>query len=234
MKNHPKQATLKIASIKTQAIFRAFFDSAKANLAGAAGDDASEESRGAAAFLHSQAISTRRTEELEIGFCRTPERMTQTLADEGFSIEEIAASGLLDDGRIAGRLIGPLFDDDCRIVNFWAIRPIPHDASVLFYRDPRGDVACDLEVDHPGEVLKTEGLAAFLTLIHGEPEPREEPVEESDPVVEEDPLSDEEQVPEEEPAVEDPPVENPPSRPRRRVGYCRLHDCDETDCFCFD
>ena len=212
MTNQPKQAALKITALKTQAICRAFFDSAKANLAGAAGDDASPESRAAAAFLCEQAISAARAEELEIGFCRSPERMTHTLAEDGFSLDEIAASGLLDDERIAGRLIGPILDAQARIVNFWAIRPIPRDSSVLFYRDPRGDVPCDLERDHPGETLRDDGLAAFLALIHGAPEP-------------------------------DPPEPEPEPEPKRKVrakkssrrpGYCQLHDCDETDCFCFD
>ncbi len=37
--------------------------------------------------------------------------------------------------------------------------------------------------------------------------------------------------------IHGPPKEEQPAPPnprRRRAGYCRLHDCDETDCFCFD
>lgn len=197
---HPTRTTFEAASPRAQAMFRAFFDLAKENLSAAAEDAAAVESRAAARFLESQKIPPKRADEFQIGLCRTTQGMALGLELEGFSAEEIAASGLSADERTAGRLVGPVFGPKGRIVNFWAVRPKPGDSSVLFHHDPHGEVRCDLRRVRLGDVLSREGLAAFLALIHGEPE-----------------------------------QETPPARPaRRRVGYCRLHDCDETDCFCFD
>jgi hypothetical protein len=56
----------------------------------------------------------------------------QGLLGAGFTPEQIDASALADDPRLAGRLVGPIRDRWGRIVSFWARHPEGHPPKFLF------------------------------------------------------------------------------------------------------
>jgi hypothetical protein len=113
-----------------------------------------------------------RLESIPIGLFLHPAAMQDELSRAGFRREEIVASGLVCDPRVAERLIGPIRNPNGRIVNFWARHPKGLRPKYLFFR--RGwqdevpafglDVALSGLSDGPGELLLVEDFLDALLL----------------------------------------------------------------------
>lgn len=73
--------------------------------------------------LRDVGFDLRRLKSLPIGLFTNPPEMKDGLLNAGFSKNEIVASGLTGDPRLAERLIGPIRDLRGRIVSFWARHP---------------------------------------------------------------------------------------------------------------
>ena len=111
--------------------------------------------------------------ELPIGVFVSPAAMKEGLLRAGFRQEEIAASGLAGDARVAKRLIGPIRNVEGRIVNFWARHPEGERPKYLFFR--RGwreevpafglDVALAGSTGETSELLLVEDLLDALLLL---------------------------------------------------------------------
>lgn len=69
---------------------------------------------------------------LPIGYLSDVRLARGRLVDEGFSQELIAASRLLGDPRLDGRLIGPIRAPSGRIESFWARHPAARDSRCLY------------------------------------------------------------------------------------------------------
>jgi DNA primase len=268
-------------------------------------------------FLALQGLDPAHGDRLPLGFFPDCAAVQKSLRDADFSPEEIAASELASDPRLAGRLVGPIRDLDGVIRTFWARHPRGARPQYLFKGKWKEDVpvfgldramaALDAQTplvlveglfdvlllqylgflpiaaiggsavqmtrrrwqrlaqlgvrrvilvvrdDEPsrhaaaiaqdnasraspapevlllaperlegrasaGEFVRAKGIEAFRALFAPAAEPP--PPRPSPPV----PI---------EPPPERPP-EPPPRLARHRNGFCTLHDCDETVCFCFD
>ena len=109
---------------------------------------------------------------LPIGIFVSPPVMKEGLLRAGFRGEEIAASGLVNDPRVTGRLMGPIRNVGGQIVNFWARPPEGLRPKYLFFR--RGwqqevpafglDVALSGLTDGQCELLLVEDLLDALLL----------------------------------------------------------------------
>ncbi len=90
----------------------------------------------------------------------------------------------------------------------------------------------------PGDFVRARGVPAFRALFEPpvEPPPVEPPPVEPPPVVSEPPPppAPPPPAPPPPPEIPAPPPAPPVRRRRQKSGYCTLHQCEETDCFCFD
>jgi hypothetical protein len=87
--------------------------------------DSSEGSDSASArsWLVDQGFEPSSLSDLPIGLFVSPDAVRQGLLDAGFTAEEIQASALAEDPRLAGRLVGPIRDRWGRVRSFWARHP---------------------------------------------------------------------------------------------------------------
>lgn len=83
-------------------------------------------------FLRQRGFPLEELPQVPLGLMIEPSAMRHRLADAGFTREEIEASHLVADDRLAGRLIGPVRDAQGRIVNFWARHPGDERPAYLF------------------------------------------------------------------------------------------------------
>jgi hypothetical protein len=123
-------------------------------------------------FLCSLGFDLQQLDSLPIGIFPNPQVMKEELLSAGFSGDEIIASGLANDPRVAGRLIGPIRDLTGQIINFWARHPEGLHPKYLFFR--RGwqqevpafglDVALSGLSDRQCELLLVEDLLDALLL----------------------------------------------------------------------
>jgi DNA primase len=86
----------------------------------------------AMAFLSAHGFDTRRIDELPIGLFTDGPSVRQGLEEAGLSPQEIEASALVTDQRLAGRLIGPIRDPRGEILSFWARHPNDRPPRLLF------------------------------------------------------------------------------------------------------
>ena len=86
----------------------------------------------AVAFLSAQGFDSRRIDRLPIGLFTDGPSVRQGLEEAGFSPQEIEASALAADQRLAGRLIGPIRDPRGNILSFWARHPNDRPPRLLF------------------------------------------------------------------------------------------------------
>ena len=108
----------------------AYFRHVQAALEGGAGRDPAR--RAALACLADWGFDLTRLDRLPIGYFSSPGLLREELLGDGFSAEEIAASHVLCDPRLAGRLVGPIRDAQGRIVSFWARNPDRPDDRTLY------------------------------------------------------------------------------------------------------
>ena len=73
--------------------------------------------------LGSLGFDLQQLDSLPIGVFLSPSVMKEGLLRAGFRPEDIIASGLVSDPRVAGRLIGPIRNAKGQILNFWARHP---------------------------------------------------------------------------------------------------------------
>lgn len=319
---------------RTLDLAEAFFRAAKRFLLETPGEG---ESRALAhRFLKALGFDLQRLDRLPAGFCPDCFVLKDALAHAGFTPEEIDASELVADPRLAERLLGPIRDLDGSVRGFWARHPqgkhpqylfkgewknlvpaiglevavpaldngrlplilveSPLDALLLqFYgflhvgaiggdagqmtrrrwerlarlgvrrailvlrtnevgrrgaagalensarakESPEVSVLAPERLDGlvgPGDFVRARGVPAFRALF--EPPVERPPVER--PPVEPPPVVSEPAPPPPPPLVVPPPeIPAPPPAPpvrrrRQKSGYCTLHQCEETDCFCFD
>ena len=272
-------------------------------------------------FLKALGFDMERLDRLPAGFCPDCPAMKDSLAQAGFTSDEIDASELAADPRLAERLLGPIRDPEGSIRGFWARHPqgkrpqylfkgkwkelvpavglevalpaldngrlplilveSPLDALLLqFYgflhvaaiggdagqmtrrrweclarlgvrrvilvlrtdeigrrgaaaaldsaarakAAPEVSVLTPERLDGligPGDFVRARGVPAFRALF--------EPVVEPPPVASEPPPP-----PPPPPPAPAPPPAPPVRRRRQKSGFCELHQCEETDCFCFD
>jgi hypothetical protein len=88
--------------------------------------------RTALTFLAKWGFDATRLDHLDVGFFPSPGMLREALLHDGFPAEEIAASHLLGDPRLAGRLVGPIRDVQGRIISFWARNPERPDDRTLY------------------------------------------------------------------------------------------------------
>jgi hypothetical protein len=123
-------------------------------------------------WLRSLGFDLQRLDGLPIGVFPSPLVMKEGLLRAGFSIDEIAASGLVGDPRLAERLIGPIRDASGHILSFWARHPEGLRPKYLFLgRDWKQetpafglDAAMPHLNDTAGELLLVEDLLDALLL----------------------------------------------------------------------
>ena len=84
--------------------------------------------------LCSLGFDLQRLDSLPVGLFLNPSVMQEELLRAGFSREEIIASGLVSDSRVAERLIGPIRNVGGRIVSFWARHPEGLRPKYYFFR----------------------------------------------------------------------------------------------------
>ena len=123
-------------------------------------------------WLRSLGFDLQRLDSLPIGVFPSPLVMKEGLLRAGFHIDEIAASGLVGDPRVAERLIGPIRNPSGRILSFWARHPEGRRPKYLFLgRDWKQetpafglDAALPRLHDTAGELLLVEDLLDALLL----------------------------------------------------------------------
>jgi len=86
----------------------------------------------AEAFLARHGLDGEQLEDLPLGLAADVETVRRGLEEAGFSAQEIEASSLAADERLAGRLIGPIRDRHGRILSFWARDPLDRPPKLLF------------------------------------------------------------------------------------------------------
>lgn len=140
-----------------------------------AGDDG-EPSRGTAqTFLADLGFDLSQVRELPVGLIVSPAAMKERLVASGFTRQEIHASKLLADQRLAGRLVGPIPDLDGQIRSFWAVHPRGIAPEYLFWRGRWKEevVLFGLETalrasdDGPEQIVVIEDLIDSLLLRSG-------------------------------------------------------------------
>jgi hypothetical protein len=122
--------------------------------------------------LRSLGFDLQRLDSLSIGLFASPSVMQEGLLRAGFCREEIVASGLVRDPRVAKRLIGPIRNVGGQIISFWARHPEGLPPKYLFFR--RGwqqevpafglDVALSYLADGVCELLLVEDILDALLL----------------------------------------------------------------------
>jgi len=111
-------------------LFEAFFHEARRALEG---ESLSRDARQCAIdFLSAHGFDVRRIDQLPIGLFTDGPSVRQRLEEAGFSLQEIEASALAADERLAGRLIGPIRDPRGKILSFWARHPKDRPPRLLF------------------------------------------------------------------------------------------------------
>jgi hypothetical protein len=86
----------------------------------------------AVAFLSGHGFDCRRMDQLPMGLFTDGPSVRKGLEEAGFSPQEIEASALVADERLAGRLIGPIRDPRGKILSFWARHPKDRPPRLLF------------------------------------------------------------------------------------------------------
>jgi hypothetical protein len=117
-------------------------------------------------------FDVQRLDDLPIGIFPSPLAMKEGLLQAGFRVDEIAASGLVSDPRVAARLIGPIRNTAARILSFWARHPEGTRPKYLFlgrsWKEETPafglDVAMPRLTDAARELLLTEDLLDALLL----------------------------------------------------------------------
>jgi hypothetical protein len=123
-------------------------------------------------ILCSLGFDLQQLDSLPLGIFVSSPVMKEGLLRAGFRGEEIAASGLVGDPRVAKRLIGPIRNVGGQIINFWARHPEGLRPKYLFFR--RGwqqevpaiglDVALSGLTDGACELLLVEDLLDAILL----------------------------------------------------------------------
>ncbi len=104
-------------------------------------------------WLEGQRFDLSGSDDLPIGMLADGETLRGQLVAAGFSAEEIDASALADDPRLAGRLVGPIRDRFGRILSFWARHPDDEPPRFL-YKGKWKDAAGVFGLDHVGRSLR--------------------------------------------------------------------------------
>jgi DNA primase len=123
-------------------------------------------------FLAQRGFDLRRRESLPLGWFPNAEILRERLLRDGFTAEDIHGSGLLRDGRLPGRLVGPIRNHQGRITSFWARPPREENARTLYLnRDWRSeavvfglDVALPAVRDGRQDLLLVEDLLDAILL----------------------------------------------------------------------
>lgn len=128
----------------------------------------------ARAWLRRRQVAEGDWHRLPLGVLPEAAVMEAVLGEAGFLPEEIAASKLLADPRLAGRLVGPIRDAQGRLVSFWARHPQGHSPRYLIKGPWREELAvAGLDVALPalgaeGDLLVVSDFAeAVLLQYHG-------------------------------------------------------------------
>ncbi len=96
------------------------------------GSDRNRTRKTARAFLDQRGIQPDDFQRLPLGLLLDTEEMAQALCEAGFRPEEVEASKLTADPRLAGRLIGPIHDGQGQILSFWARHPEDRSPKYLY------------------------------------------------------------------------------------------------------
>jgi len=91
-----------------------------------------QEHEAAVAFLAEHGFNLQGLDDLPIGFVTGLDAVRRGLEQTGYSAQEIEASALVADERLAGRLVGPVRDSQGRILSFWARDPRDRPPRLLF------------------------------------------------------------------------------------------------------
>jgi hypothetical protein len=122
--------------------------------------------------LRELGFDLQRLDSLPIGLFPSPMVMKEGLLQAGFAAEEIAASGMVGDPRVAERLIGPIRDANGQLLSLWARHPLGLPPKYLFlgsgWKEATAafglDVAMPCLTDSAGELLLVEDLLDALLL----------------------------------------------------------------------
>jgi DNA primase len=107
----------------------------------------------ALSFLSARGFDRQRIPHLPMGLFTDGRSIQRGLAEAGFSPQEIEASALVADERLAGRLIGPIRDPRGAIVSFWARYPGDRPPRLLFkgpWKEATALVGLDVAFDASG------------------------------------------------------------------------------------
>lgn len=139
------------------------------------GSNRSRARKSARTLLEERGVSLDDLKGLAVGLLIDPQEMAQRLAESGFRPEEIEASKLTADPRLAGRLIGPIHDSRGHILSFWARHPEDRSPRYLYkgrWQEAAGAFGLDAALPalkHTGGSLLLVGdvLDAVLLVHHG-------------------------------------------------------------------
>ena len=122
---------------RVASLLETFFSQARTALCCGSADEA-DVSEAAISFLTAHGFDPQKLEDLPIGLFSDDHRVRQGLEAAGYSAQEIDASTLVADPRLAGRLVGPIRDPEGRIHSFWARDPSGQPPRLL-YKGPWKD-----------------------------------------------------------------------------------------------
>ncbi|HID76764.1 MAG TPA: hypothetical protein EYP56_12310 [Planctomycetaceae bacterium] len=123
-------------------------------------------------YLRQRGLDLDHLDDLPLGWVGDREQIFRRLLAAGFSPAQIAASRLLADRRLPGRILGPIRDPSGRIVAFWAWRPDGGGPRYLFWKSGFDEQPGALGLDsahgegcgRPGDVLLVEDVLDALLL----------------------------------------------------------------------
>ncbi len=128
----------------------------------------------AEAFLARHGLVGEPFDDLPIGLAADMRSVRRGLEMAGFTAQEIDASALTADERLAGRLVGPIRDRSGRILSFWARDPLDRSPRVLFkgsWKEETALVGLDAAFhgagsrrEHVGDLLVLERVFDALVL----------------------------------------------------------------------
>ncbi|NUQ61498.1 MAG: hypothetical protein HUU20_03355 [Pirellulales bacterium] len=144
---------------RVQALLETFFRHTRKLLQD--GSNRNRVRKAARSCLEDRGIPLDELKRLPIGLLIDREEMAQTLAEAGYRPEEIEASKLIADDRLAGRLIGPIHDSHGQILSFWARHPEDQPPKYL-YKGRWQEAAGAFGLDVALPALKQRGGALVL------------------------------------------------------------------------
>jgi hypothetical protein len=128
----PENELPAIQQERVTSLLETFFLQAHSALHGEAAAPGEGDAASARSWLVAQGFDPSSLRDLAVGLFTSRDAFRQGLLDAGFTADEIRASALLDDPRLAGRLVGPIRDRWGRVHSFWARHPQDQPPGFLF------------------------------------------------------------------------------------------------------